>query len=85
VGGRFRSPVRLKLTPEENAALNRRRDMLRDRPRVMNPDLYQDLLNAADLNESTWAWFRDASLNAYRTKLSEADFDRLSRLQLTGA
>lgn len=85
-GGRFDAiPLKMRqaMSPEENGALQRRADQIRNPERVTDPQLWMSILNAAGLSDATRSAFAQMDLGKYRNHLSESDFNNALRLQLS--
>lgn len=74
---------RMLLSPDENEQLQRRADELRHPKRYTDPDTYHNLMNMAGLPGSRDQFLR-TNLMSYRDKLSDADYEKLTNLQLSG-
>ena len=75
--------MRMKLTPEENIALDHREDQLRHPRSQTDLSVYTHLINMSALNDATRAAFLETDLSQYRDRLSDVDYKHLLGLQRT--
>jgi hypothetical protein len=75
--------LRMKMTPEENIALDHREDQLRHPRQQTDLTIYTHLINMSALNDATRAAFLETDLSQYRGQLSDADYKHLLGLQRT--
>lgn len=73
--------LRTKMSPEENAALQRREDQMRHPKRETDLSLYTTLMTMSALNPATQRDFEQLNLLQFRDQLADDDFDRLLSLQ----
>ena len=72
---------RVLMSPEQNDALSRRAEQIRNPVVHTDAATYAHLVNMAGLNTQTQRDFENLNLMQYQSKLSEADFKYLVRLQ----
>lgn len=73
--------TRMKLTPEENGALQRREDQIRHPKTRTDWETYNSLMNMTAISDVTREQFAHTNLMQYRDKLGDTEFKQLLNIQ----
>jgi hypothetical protein len=73
--------MRIKMSPEENGALQRREDQIRHPKTRTEWDTYNSLMNLAGISDVSREQFMETDLSKYRGQLADPEFKQLLGMQ----